>query len=142
MHPDMVAPGTVVIDVTQPSNIPPSERGAFRARDVVVADGGVVRIPNYSSTYDFGEIDCRDTYACLAETYLFAREGIRQHSVGRPSTDWTRTIERVASKHGVTPRSLTKTPVEPRPPGRQNSLGQSAAEVAFALRAASHGAGP
>jgi predicted amino acid dehydrogenase len=106
LHPDMVSPGTIIIDVTQPSNIPPSERGAFGTRDVTVVDGGLVRVPHYSSTYEFAALDRHDTYACLAETYLFAREGIREHSVGRPSTDRARAMELLALKHRVSPRPL------------------------------------
>jgi fatty aldehyde-generating acyl-ACP reductase len=71
-----------------------------------VVEGGLVHIPGYTCTYDFGLPDPRDTIAYLAETYLFAREGIRKHSVGRPSAEPACRLERVAQRHGVSPRPL------------------------------------
>ena len=68
--------------------------------------GGRVRIPGYHSTYDFGLEDSADTFACLAETYLFAREGIWEHSVGAPQPEFARRLERAASRHGVQPCCL------------------------------------
>jgi fatty aldehyde-generating acyl-ACP reductase len=106
LTPAMVAPDAVVIDFAQPLNIARSSRASFRKRGVLVVDGGVVRIPAYSCSYDLDMPDRGDAFACLAETFLFAREGIREHSVGRPTIDAARRMERIAAKHGVVPRPL------------------------------------
>lgn len=41
-------------------------------------------IPGFHSTYDFNLPNSEATVACLAETYLFVRDGIRELSVGLP----------------------------------------------------------
>lgn len=103
---DMVAPGTIVIDVAQPLNVSPENRGAFRGREVEVVEGGVVQIPGYTCTYQLNMPSRGGAFACMAETYLFAREGMREHSVGRPNVDLALHLERVALKHGIAPRPL------------------------------------
>jgi predicted amino acid dehydrogenase len=106
VQPSMLAPGTVVVDAAQPKNIAWNRRDQFRQRDVQVLDGGLVRIPGYRCTFDLGMTGPHDTYACLAETYLLAREGLREHSVGRPSVEAAISAERLAGKHGVLPLAL------------------------------------
>lgn len=106
LAPEQVRAGAVVIDCAQPPNIPASAYKEFRRRGITVAEGGIVRIPQYVCTMDFGLLDPTDTFACLAETYLFAREGIREHSVGRPSAELAHRLERAAQRHGVIPRTL------------------------------------
>lgn len=106
LTPEMVRPGTVVIDVAHPANIPYDSWERFRARGCPIVEGGLVRIPRYACTQEFFLPDECDTFACLAETYLFAREGIREHSVGEPSIELARRLERAAVRHGVTPRPL------------------------------------
>jgi fatty aldehyde-generating acyl-ACP reductase len=75
-----------------------------------VLEGGLVRIPAYRSTYDMGTPSRLDTFACLAETYLFARQGIRGHSVGRPSVELAEAMDRAAQLHGITARSVLERP--------------------------------
>jgi predicted amino acid dehydrogenase len=106
LSPDLVSPGTIVIDVSQPPNVSPEIRGAFQGRGIDVREGGIVQIPGYTCTYDLNMPAPGDTFACLAETYLFAREGMREHSVGRPNVELALHLERVAQRHGITPRPL------------------------------------
>jgi fatty aldehyde-generating acyl-ACP reductase len=106
LAPDQVRAGSVVIDCAQPSNVAASAYDEFRRRRVAVVEGGIVRIPQYTCTLDIGLSDPRNTFACLAETYLFAREGIREHSVGRPSAELAHRLERAAQRHGVIPQPL------------------------------------
>jgi fatty aldehyde-generating acyl-ACP reductase len=106
LEPEMLRPGTVVIDFAQPPNIEPTRYPEFARREVVAVQGGLVRIPGYSCSWDLRMPDPRDTFACLAETYLFAREGIREHSVGPPSVELARLLDRAAERHGVRPRPL------------------------------------
>ncbi|MDQ3802436.1 MAG: hypothetical protein M3416_01050 [Acidobacteriota bacterium] len=106
LMPHHVKPEAVVIDCAQPANIEGANLEEFRRRQITVVEGGIVRIPGYSSTLDLGVSDCTDTFACLAETYLFAREGIREHSVGRPTAEFALRMERIAARHGVSARPL------------------------------------
>ena len=63
-------------------------------------------IPGYSSSAELRMPDRRCTLACLAETYLFAREGIREHSVGHAAVELAVELERIADTYGVRPREL------------------------------------
>lgn len=109
VSPEDVRPGAVVIDAAQP---PAAAPGALEGRSVQVVQGGIVRIPRYTCTYDFGLERRDETFACLAETYLFAREGIREHSVGRPGVQLARRLGRLADRHGIVPRSLAFAPTQ------------------------------
>lgn len=106
LTPDLLRPGSVVIDLAHPVNIPPDKYGDFLARDVTVAQGGLVQIPNYHSTVDFRLPSRRAALACLAETYLFAREGITEHSVGPAATELATELMAVAAGHGIRPWPL------------------------------------
>lgn len=106
LTPGDIRPGAIVIDVTQPVNIPESAYPEFRAAGVRVHPGGLVKIRGYHSTYDFAPPIQGTTFACLAETYLMAREGIRDHSVGAPRPELALRMEQIAARHGVTPAVL------------------------------------
>lgn len=106
LTPDHVSPGAVVIDFAQPANVVPADVANFERRGVTVVEGGIVRVPDYWCSVDLGLADPADTTACVAEAYLFAREGIRAHSVGRPTPDLARRLERAALRHGVRPQPL------------------------------------
>lgn len=68
--------------------------------------GGLVHIERYSSTYDFALPLPGATFACLAETYLLSREGIRENSVGAPAPELSIRMESIARRHGVRPAPL------------------------------------
>ena len=106
LTPEHVTPGTVVIDFAQPANVVPAARAEFERRGVTVVEGGIVRVPDYWCSVDLGLADPADTTACVAEAYLFAREGIQAHSVGRPTPELARRLERAALRHGVRPQPL------------------------------------
>lgn len=106
LTPDHVSPGSVVIDFAQPANVTPAAVAAFERHGVTVVEGGIVRVPDYWCSVDLGLADRADTTACVAEAYLFAREGLRAHSVGRPTTELARRLERAAARHGVRPQPL------------------------------------
>jgi fatty aldehyde-generating acyl-ACP reductase len=101
-----VKPGSVVIDCAQPANIDEENFGAYESLGVSVCEGGIVRIPNYSCSADLGFSNPKDTFACLAETYLFARYGIAQHSTGAPSVDLAKRLWRLAERDGIAVRPL------------------------------------
>jgi fatty aldehyde-generating acyl-ACP reductase len=104
ISPTMPRVGSVVIDCSQPANIPRTSYSEFTRRSITVLEGGVVRIPDYSSTDDFGLMHPTDTFACLAEAYVVARAGLREHQVGRRSPDDALRLERLATRYGIEPR--------------------------------------
>lgn len=106
LTPAMPKPGSIVIDFSHPFNIPLSDFDLFRQRDIRISQGGLVVIPGHSSTARMRLPDRHCTLACLAETYLFAREGIREHSVGHAKVELADELERLAAREGLTPRSL------------------------------------
>lgn len=116
LRPEMLKPGTVVIDIAQPANVPASDYPDFRRAGIAVAAGGVVRVPGFRCTQDFFLDDAEDTFACLAETYLMASTGLREHSVGRPSPDFARMMSSLAVQHRIRPRPLQlERPDDPTP---------------------------
>lgn len=105
LAPHHLRPGAIVVDVAQPANIDRNERGVYLSRDIHVAEGGIVRINNYMCTFDFGLPDST-TFACLAETYLYARDGLTEHSLGRASPDLSRYLEKLAVRYHVSAAPL------------------------------------
>jgi predicted amino acid dehydrogenase len=101
LTPELPDAGAIVIDFAQPHNVEDAQIGAFAARGIGVVRGGAVRIPGFASSRDFRLPSRRDCFACLAETYLLAKEGLREHSVGQPSADYARRMATLAARHGV-----------------------------------------
>jgi len=106
-----VSDSTIVLDFAQPANVSRDFHKAVQKRNVSVIEGGLVTIPGYRNSLDWGLKHPESAFACLAETVLFAREGLRSHSVGRPSLEFVRRIERVAKRHGVSPDPITRQEV-------------------------------
>ncbi|HVS43979.1 MAG TPA: hypothetical protein VMU20_17155 [Candidatus Dormibacteraeota bacterium] len=106
LRADHVRRPAVVVDVAQPANIPAPTIETFARRGVPVVEGGIVRIPGYACTVDLGMADPDDTAACVAETYLFAAEGIRTHSLGVPDEELARRLWRAALRRGIEVRPL------------------------------------
>jgi fatty aldehyde-generating acyl-ACP reductase len=106
LTPEHVSPGSIVIDFAQPANVLPTGVAEFERREVTVVEGGIVRVPDYWCSVDLGLADPADTTACVAEAYLFAREGIQTHSVGRPTPEVAHRLARAAIRHGVRPQPL------------------------------------
>jgi fatty aldehyde-generating acyl-ACP reductase len=100
--PRSMRPGAVIIDAAEPANISDEDARAWSAHATVVR-GARVRIPSYHCSYDFGLADAKETFACLAETYLCARDGIRQHSVGTPDPAFAERLDRTGVRNGVQP---------------------------------------
>jgi fatty aldehyde-generating acyl-ACP reductase len=106
VEPGMPRPGSIVLDLAHPYNILRERYPDFAARDIVVAQGGLAEIPGFSTTADLRLPDRHCTLACLAETYLFAREGIHEHSVGHATVELAIELEDIAGRYGVAPRVL------------------------------------
>lgn len=114
--PGLPRPGSVVIDLAHPANIPVSSYDEFLAKGVTVVQGGLVELPNYHSTTDFRLPSRRAALACLAETYLFAREGIREHSVGPATTELATQLLEIAARNGIRPWPLGLVAQVPQAP--------------------------
>ncbi len=103
------ARGQVVIDVAQPANVDVDTVAQLRAYKVEVVRGGWVHIPGATSSHDAHSVIAAEDQgapagsgpACLAETCLFAVEGVRTHAVGAASTELARRMEASAVRRGV-----------------------------------------
>jgi fatty aldehyde-generating acyl-ACP reductase len=100
VHPHDLKPGAVVCDVARPRNI--SHRVHKLRDDVLVIDGGVIRIPG---SVDFGlnfGFPPGTAEACIAETMILACEGrFESFTLGGDITvGQVDEISRLAAKHG------------------------------------------
>lgn len=100
IHPQILAPGAIVCDMSRPSN---TSRKVLEARpDVLVIDGGVVEVPGRPYLgFNFG-FPRGIAYACMAETMMLALEGDFSHTslgsdLSRETLDYMRSL---ADKHG------------------------------------------
>ncbi len=93
-------PGAIVCDVARPRDI--SRQVAESRDDVLVFEGGVVKVPgNPDFHFDFG-FPAGTSYACMAETMILALEGKYENfSLGKElSLERVRQIGQLAQKHG------------------------------------------
>lgn len=100
VEPHMLKPGAVVCDVARPRDVAPQVARA--RRDVLVIEGGAVKVPGeVEFNFDFG-FPPGEAYACMAETMILALEGKREDfSLGRDiSIEQVREIAALARKHG------------------------------------------
>ncbi|MGC9393328.1 MAG: shikimate dehydrogenase [Anaerolineae bacterium] len=100
IRPEMLRRGAVVCDVSRPRDV---SHHLIQVRDdVLVIDGGLVRVPG---EVDFGfnyGLPPHLTYGCLAETMALAFEGrFEDYSIGKQlSVEQVQEIDALASKHG------------------------------------------
>ncbi len=102
VEPLDLKPGALVVDVSRPRNV--SRQVARFRRDVLVIEGGVVRVPGDADFhFDFG-FPSGLCYACMAETMILAmEERYEDFSLGRDlSAVRVKEISRLAQKHGFT----------------------------------------
>jgi fatty aldehyde-generating acyl-ACP reductase len=101
----------VVLDVAAPPNVEPDDRPKFLGRGAHVVQGGWVLVPRIVTSADPSLVLDPDAIpdsapACLAETYLLAREGIRESFVGNATAVNARRIASIAAARGVRARPL------------------------------------
>ena len=72
LREEHLRPSAIVCDVSRPSNVAASVRE--RRSDVMVIDGGVVRMPGDSTLGFNASIGKGNAYACMAETMMLAME--------------------------------------------------------------------
>ncbi len=100
IHPEMMRPGSVIVDVSRPRNVSPLL--AEQRPDVLVIEGGVIEVPNRA---DFGlefGFPPGTAYACMAETMLLALEGrAESYTLGKSvSPEQISETSAWAAKHG------------------------------------------
>lgn len=99
IEPGDLKAGAVVCDVARPRNV--SRRVAEERPDVLVIEGGVVRVPgDVDFGFNFG-FPPQTAYACMAETMILALEGrYESYTLGRElSVGQIETINQLAKKH-------------------------------------------
>ncbi|MBP8614578.1 MAG: SDR family NAD(P)-dependent oxidoreductase [Firmicutes bacterium] len=100
VHPDDLKSGALVCDVARPRNV--SAEVKKQRQDVLVIEGGVVRVPgDVDFNFDFG-FPKGHSYACMAETMILAlEEKYVNWSLGRELTvEQVEGIANLARKHG------------------------------------------
>lgn len=100
IEPEYLKPGAVVCDVARPRDV--SRRVAEERDDVLVIEGGVVKVPGeVNFRFNFG-FPPGTAYACMAETMILALEKrYESFTLGRQLT--VRQVEEIAAlaaKHG------------------------------------------
>lgn len=100
IEPEHLRPGAIVCDVSRPRDV--SVRVARERPDVLVIEGGVVKVPgdvDFGMTFGFPP---QTAYACMSETMLLALEGrIENYTLGKDVSE--RQVEETlnwAQKHG------------------------------------------
>ncbi len=98
--PEYLKTGAVVCDVARPRDV--SVRVAKERPDVLVVEGGVVRVPgevDFGITFGFPP---RTAYACMSETMMLALENrIENFTLGKEvSVAQVEETQRLAAKHG------------------------------------------
>lgn len=94
--------GAVVCDVARPRDV--SRQVVEQRDDVLVIEGGIVKVPGQVNfNFDFG-FPPRMAFACMAETMTLALEGhYRSYTLGRNiSLEKAQAMHGMATKHGFT----------------------------------------
>jgi len=102
IFPEHLKPGCVVCDVARPRDV--SVRVAKERPDVLVIEGGVVKVPgNVEFNFNFG-FPSKTAYACMSETMILALEGdpsLYNFTLGKEvSVAQVDKISELAKKHG------------------------------------------
>ena len=102
IFPEHLKPGCVVCDVARPRDV--SVRVAKERPDVLVIEGGVVKVPgNVEFNFNFG-FPPQTAYACMSETMILALEGdpsLYNFTLGKDvSVEQVDKITELAKKHG------------------------------------------
>ena len=102
IQPKHLKPGAVVCDVARPRDV--SKRVSKERPDVLVIEGGVVKVPgNVTFGFDFGFPE-NTAYACMSETMMLALEGdpsLFNLTVGKDvSVEQVEKTIQLAEKHG------------------------------------------
>jgi fatty aldehyde-generating acyl-ACP reductase len=100
IFPEHLKPGAIVCDVARPRDV--SVKVAKERPDVLVIEGGVVKVPgdvDFRISFGFPE---KTAYACMSETMMLALEGkIESFTLGKEvSVDQVNETIQLAERHG------------------------------------------
>ncbi len=100
--PEFLKPGAVVCDVARPRDV--SVRVAKERKDVLVIEGGIIKVPgDVNFNFNFG-FPGNTAYACMSETIMLALEGnpaLFDFTLGKDvSVEQVEQISALAEKHG------------------------------------------
>lgn len=71
LHTEDLDPGTIIVNDAQPSDVP---KEVIKGRDdVLVIEGGVIHTPGIRCNFNLGLVDREDTFCCLGEVLVLAR---------------------------------------------------------------------
>ncbi len=71
LHTEDISAGTIIINDAQPSDVP---KEVIKERDdILVIEGGVIRTPGIRCNFNLGLADREDTFCCLGEVLVLAR---------------------------------------------------------------------
>lgn len=101
VHPKDLSSGTIVYDITQPSNL---SRNIVRDKDdILVIQGGNVFTAGIDYDFNFG-LPEETAFGCLAETMLLALEDWdKDYSLGKVKLSQVEQMREMAKKHGFYP---------------------------------------
>lgn len=100
VRPEHLKHGAVVCDVSRPRDV--ARQVAAARKDVLVIDGGLVRVPgNVDFGFDYGPPP-ELTFGCMAETMTLAFEGrFEDYTLGKDlDLEKVQQMERMSAKHG------------------------------------------
>jgi len=100
IEPHYLKSGAVVVDVARPRDV--SRQVIEQRNDVLVVEGGMVKVPGpVNFNFDFG-FPPGMSYACMAETITLALEGCyRSFTLGKDITlAQVETMSQMATRHG------------------------------------------
>jgi predicted amino acid dehydrogenase len=100
IEPEDLKPGALVCDVSRPRNV--SVEVKKKRDDVLIIEGGVVKVPgDVDFHFNFGFPE-KTSYACMAETMILAlEENYTDWSLGREMpVSRIKGIAKLAKKHG------------------------------------------
>lgn len=105
IEPEALRPGAVVCDVARPRDV--SAKVAQVRKDVLVIDGGIVKVPGLKTNFDMG-LPSEYAFACLAETILLAlEERFESYTLGKEiSLEKVKEMRALADRHGFKVEAL------------------------------------
>lgn len=92
---DDLLPGAIIINDAQPSDVPVSV--IKERKDILVIEGGVIHTPGIKCNFNLGLAGREDTFCCLGEVLVLAREGhFDNYALGELNTDLVAHIEEMS----------------------------------------------
>ncbi len=101
LHTEDLDPGTIIINDAQPSDVP---KEVIKERDdILVIEGGVIHTPGIKCNFNLGLVDREDTFCCLGEVLVLARNEKFEHfATGELEEHLVSEIEKMSEGMGFT----------------------------------------